>query len=102
MLNDITIVKCEVMSHLVRLRGKDTVQRAHCAMLMMMIGGGVILGQSLDKKSRHVFELLKGFCHLETGERTKSLEYGKCLETGEMTKSLEKSLFQGILSFYCF
>ena len=32
MLNDITIVKCEVMSHLVRLRGKDTVQRAHCAL----------------------------------------------------------------------
>ena len=31
MLNDITIVECEVMSHLVRLRGKDTVQRAHCA-----------------------------------------------------------------------
>ena len=41
MLNDITIVRCEVMSHLVRLRGKDTVQRAHCAMYdavkMMMI-----------------------------------------------------------------
>ena len=32
MLNDITIVKCEVMSHLVRLRGKDTVQCAHCAL----------------------------------------------------------------------
>ena len=31
MLNDITIVKCEVMSHLVWLRGKDTVQCAHCA-----------------------------------------------------------------------
>ena len=25
----------------------------------------------------------------ETGETTKSLEYGKCLETGEMKKSLE-------------
>ena len=35
-------------------------------------------------------------------ETTKSLEYGKCLETGETTKSLEKSLFQGILSFFCF
>ena len=32
MLNDITIVECEVMSHLVRLRGKDTVQCAHCAL----------------------------------------------------------------------
>ena len=31
MLNDITIVECEVMSHLVRLRGKDTVQTTHCA-----------------------------------------------------------------------
>ena len=30
------------------------------------------------------------------------LTYRKCLETGETTKSLEKSLFQGILSFYCF
>ena len=34
MLNDITIVKCEVMSHLVRLRGKDTVQCAHCALVV--------------------------------------------------------------------
>ena len=32
MLNDITIVECEVMFHLVRLRGKDTVQCAHCAL----------------------------------------------------------------------
>ena len=32
MLNDITIVRCEAMSHLVRLRGKDTVQTAHCAL----------------------------------------------------------------------
>ena len=38
MLNDITIVKCEVMSHLVRLRGKDTVQCAHCA--LHCIGSG--------------------------------------------------------------
>ena len=35
MLNDITIVECEVMSHLVRLRGKDTVQCAHCALEWM-------------------------------------------------------------------
>ena len=42
-----------------------------------------------------------GLC-LETEETTKSLEYGKCLETGETTKSLEKSLFQGILSFFLF
>ena len=37
----------------------------------------------------------------ETGEMTKSLEYGKSLETGEITKSLEKSLFLGILLYYC-
>ena len=50
MLNDITIVKCEVMSHLVRLRGKDTVQRAHCAMEQLCLlskgefqGGFVVL-----------------------------------------------------------
>ena len=30
---------------------------------------------------------------LETGETTKSLEYGKCLETGETTKSLENNEF---------
>ena len=35
MLNDITIVRCEVMSHLVRLRGKDTVQTAHCAVCIL-------------------------------------------------------------------
>ena len=38
MLNDITIVECEVMSHLVRLRGKDTVQCAHCAMVITING----------------------------------------------------------------
>ena len=32
MLNDITIWKSDVMSHLVRSRGKDTVQCAHCTM----------------------------------------------------------------------
>ena len=40
--------------------------------------------------------------NFETWETTKSLEYGKFLETGEITKSLEKSLFKGLLSFYCF
>ena len=34
MLNDVTIGKCDVMSHLVQLRRKDTVQTSHCAMGM--------------------------------------------------------------------
>ena len=43
MLNDITIVKCEVMSHLVRLRGKDTVQCAHCAVVELALVGSSLL-----------------------------------------------------------
>ena len=41
MLNDITIVKCEVMSHLVRLRGKDAVQCAHCALEQRSLDTGL-------------------------------------------------------------
>ena len=47
MLNDITIVECEVMSHLVRLRGKDTVQCAHCAVASSPGCVGSIRGSAL-------------------------------------------------------
>ena len=43
-----------------------------------------------------VFQFLDTFeCEkcLETGETTKSLEYGKCLEIGETAKSLEIMTF---------
>ena len=39
MLTNITIWKCDVMSHLVRSRGKDTVQCTHCAMCIALHGG---------------------------------------------------------------
>ena len=38
MLNDITILKCEVMSHLVRLQGKFTAQCAHIAQYLFLAG----------------------------------------------------------------
>ena len=50
MLNDITKGKSEIMSHLVRSRGKDTVQCAHCAVGIILGLSAIFWGFFLSKK----------------------------------------------------